>query len=54
MFETKCFFFLFADITEYEGINFRHELGKIRGGGLLWEMIKHNDLKVSICCTDTT
>uniref|UniRef100_A0A0N5AYL6 acid phosphatase n=1 Tax=Syphacia muris TaxID=451379 RepID=A0A0N5AYL6_9BILA len=35
-----------TDINEYNGINFRIELGKIRGGGLLWEMIKHNDLKL--------
>ena len=37
-----------TDISAYDGINLRREIAKIRGGGLLWNIISHIDQKAAI------
>uniref|UniRef100_A0A915PKU1 acid phosphatase n=1 Tax=Setaria digitata TaxID=48799 RepID=A0A915PKU1_9BILA len=34
------------DLQPYEGIDFKYEIGKIRGGSILWSMLRHFDLKL--------
>ncbi|VDN05220.1 unnamed protein product [Thelazia callipaeda] len=34
------------DLKPYDGIDFKHEIGKIRGGSVLWSMLNHFDLKL--------
>ncbi|MCP9262159.1 hypothetical protein DINM_005450 [Dirofilaria immitis] len=34
------------NLQPYEGIDFKHEIGKIRGGSILWSMLDHFDLKL--------
>ncbi|VDM22945.1 unnamed protein product [Wuchereria bancrofti] len=33
------------DLQPFEGVDFKYEIGKIRGGSILWSMLDHFDLK---------
>uniref|UniRef100_A0A0R3RLP0 acid phosphatase n=1 Tax=Elaeophora elaphi TaxID=1147741 RepID=A0A0R3RLP0_9BILA len=34
------------NLQSFDGIDFKHEIGKIRGGSTLWSMLNHFDLKL--------